>query len=107
MRLGIRIAVVAGLLAVVAFGLVWLRTDTFQAGNRLHRLFGEKRVLEKACCRLELQIAALRNQERLRQQATDLLRPDVGESDKTVSAPHKGAVRDRPVLVDRGTPTGQ
>ena len=48
MRLCIRLTAVGVLLAVLAGGLIHLRTDTIQAGNRLHVLYGDKRALEKA-----------------------------------------------------------
>ena len=43
MRLCVRLAVMAALLVALAVGLIWLRTDTAQAGNRLHGLFRQKR----------------------------------------------------------------
>ena len=101
MRLSIRLAAMAALLVGVAMGLIWLRTDTIQAGNRLHVLYGEKVTLEKDCSRLELGIAALKNQERMRQQAVELLKADVAEQTRTVVLPHKGLLgRDTPLVVD-------
>jgi len=76
MRICIRLAVLAAMLGGLGFGLIYLRTDANQAGHRLHVLYAQKRSLEKTCCRLELSIAGLKNQERLRQQAPDLLQAD-------------------------------
>ena len=107
MRLCIRLAAVAALLAVLAGGLIHLRTDTIQAGNRLHSLYGEKRALEKACTRLELSIAALKSQERMRQEAAGLLQsedlgPDRPDGALPRAAPRQGgSSRDRPLLVER------
>ena len=74
MRVCVRLAVLAGLLVAVAMGLIALRTDVHQAGHRLHALFREKRSLERRCCGLELHIASLRSQERLRDHADHLRR---------------------------------
>ena len=81
----------------VAIGLIYLRTDTNQAGNRLHGLFRQKRDLEKECCRLELAIARLKNQERLRAQAA-VLREDAGETGAGGEwvPPSHGTARPRP-----------
>jgi len=76
MRICIRLAVLAAMLGGLGFGLIYLRTDANQAGHRLHVLYAQKRSLEKTCCRLELSIAGLKNQERLRQEAPDLLQAD-------------------------------
>jgi len=108
MRLCIRLTAVGVLLAVLAGGLIHLRTDTIQAGNRLHALYGGKRALEKACTRLELSIAALKSQERMRQEAAGLLqsedlgpdRPD-GALPQTAPRHPPKAGRDRPLLVER------
>ena len=72
MRLCLRLGVVSAMLVAAALGLIALRSGTNQAGHRLHSLFGEKRRLEKTCCRIELSIAGLKNQERLREQAANL-----------------------------------
>ena len=74
MRMCVRLAVLAGLLVAVAMGLIALRTDVQQAGHRLHARFREKRSLEQQCSALELRIARLRSQQRLRDQADDLRR---------------------------------
>jgi len=74
MRMCVRLAVLAGLLVAVAMGLIALRTDVQQAGHRLHALFREKRSLERQCGGLELRIARLRSQRRLRDQADELRR---------------------------------
>jgi len=74
MRLCVRLAVLAGLLVALAVGLIALRTDVYQSGNRLHGLFREKRDLERQCCRLELEVARLRSQDRLRDHAVTLRR---------------------------------
>jgi len=106
MRLCVRLAVTAALLAAVAMGLIYLRTDTAQAGNRLHLLYRQMRDLEQECCRLEVAIAGLKNQERLRSQAARLRQDtmeDPGISPK--SLPRGGGTA--PVLVDgagRGSP---
>jgi hypothetical protein len=72
MRLCIRLAVLAALLVALAIGLVALRTETHQAGYRLHALFRDKRQLEKECCRLEVVIARLKSQDRLHEHVADL-----------------------------------
>lgn len=77
-RLCVRLAVLAAMLVALAIGLVALRTETNQAGNRLHALFRQKRDLEKACCGLELSIARLKNQERMREQAAGLREEGTG-----------------------------
>lgn len=74
MRVCVRLAVLAGMLVAVAMALVTLRTDVHQTGHRLHALFREKRSLERQCCALELRIARLRSQQRLRDHAADLRR---------------------------------
>ena len=81
MRLCVRLAVLAALLVALAIGLIALRTDVHQAGNRLHSLFSDKRQLEQECCRLELRIARLKSQARLQEHAADL----EGESDEGLS----------------------
>ena len=68
MRLCIRLCGLTALLVALALGLVYLRTDTAQAGNRLHSLFREKRDLEKSCSRLELTVAGFKSPQRLRQE---------------------------------------
>jgi len=72
MRLCIRLATLAALLVALAIGLIALRTDVHQAGNRLHDLFRDKRQLEQDCCRLELTIARLKSQQRLHEHVADL-----------------------------------
>lgn len=107
MRLCIRLTAVGALLAVLAGGLIHLRTDTIQAGNRLHSLYGQEQALEKACSRLELSIAALKSQERMRQQAAGILQSEDLGSDRPDVAPPRTKGRnppragDRSVLVDR------
>jgi hypothetical protein len=104
MRLCIRLAAMAALLVVVALGLISLRTDTIQTGNRLHVLYGEKRSLERVCSRLERDIADLRNQERMRQEAAELLKADGADAAPALSPPRKGAaLRESPVLVRTGS----
>jgi len=98
MRLCVRLAVMAALLVVVAVGLIYLRTDTAQAGNRLHMLFRGKRDLERECCRLEMSIAGLKNLARLRQQAVDFRQ----DAETPGATPPDKTARPRPVLVDRG-----
>ncbi len=106
MRLCVRLVALAVLLAALAVGLITLRTDTNQAGNRLHALFRQKRDLEKACCRLELAVARLKNQERLRERADDLriLEADVPDDGSGVLPRGNGAAR-RPPLVNRNRPS--
>ena len=101
MKLCIRLALLAAMLVALGIGLIYLRTDTNQAGYRLHTLYAQKRSLEKTCCRLELSIAALKNQERLRQQAADLLQADDVGLDPPSGGLHKGAGPKTPVLVKR------
>jgi len=100
MRVCVRLAVLAGLLVAVAMGLVALRTDVHQAGHRLHALFREKRTLERQCCGLELRIARLRSQERLRNHADHLRRRTDGLAESDLAAPEDEAdawtVADRP-----------
>jgi len=101
MRLCVRLAILAAMLVGLALGLTYLRTDTSQAGHRLHLLYSQKRSLEKTCCRLELSIAGLKNQERLRQHATELLKAD-DCGDQSSAGPHPGAApRPRALLVKR------
>jgi len=105
MRLCVRLVVLAALLATLAVGLISLRTDTNQAGNRLHALFRQKRDLEKACCRLELAIARLKNQERLRERADDLRIQEVdGPDDGSGALPRGNGAAWRPPLVNRNRP---
>jgi len=89
MRLCVRLVVLTAFLVAVALGLVHLRTETTQAGNRLHSLYSQKRSLEKACSRLELGVARLKSQERMREQAADLRERD------------EGTAAGRPVLIER------
>jgi len=100
MRMCVRLTVLAGLLVAVAMGLVALRTDVHQAGHRLHALFREKRSLERQCCGLELRIARLRSQERLRDHADHLRRRTDGLVESGLAAPEGEAstrtVADRP-----------
>jgi hypothetical protein len=98
------LAILAAMLVGLALGLIYLRTDTNQAGHRLHLLYSQKRTLEKTCCRLELSVAGLKNQERLRQQATELLKAD--DAGEQSSGPHPGtAAHQRALLVKRDRPT--
>jgi hypothetical protein len=113
MRLSIRLAAIVGMMVVVAFGLIYLRTGTIQGGNRLHGLFGQKRTLVRACFKLELAIAGLKNQERMRQEAAGFLQADKETEDPCVptSVPrsgngggngrNSGAARERSLLVNR------
>jgi cell division protein FtsL len=87
MKLCVRLAVLSALLVALAIGLVNVRTGTHQAGNRLHALFSEKRDLEKACCRLELAIAQLKNQQRLREQAEAFRERMAAEAPEEASPP--------------------
>jgi cell division protein FtsL len=104
MRLCVRLAILAAMLIGLAMGLIYLRTDTSQAGHRLHNLFSQKRAIEKTCCRLEISVAGLKNQERLRQQATELLMADDG-GDQPAAGPHPGAgLRPPALLVNRNKP---
>ena len=103
-RLCVRLAIPAVLLAFVAMGLIYLRTDTMQAGNRLHSVWAEKRNLEKACCRLELSIANLKNQERLRQQAVSLLQADEDQAQPVIGPRKNPTKRDRTVVADTRKP---
>ena len=104
MRLCVRLAILAAMLVGLALGLIYLRTDTNQAGHRLHLLYSQKRTLEKACCRLELSIAGMKNQERLRQQAMELLTADdVGDQSSASPRPGAGS-HPRPLLVKRDKP---
>jgi len=75
MSLIARLTALAVLLVLTAMGLVWLRTDTFRAGNRLHDLGRQKREIEKTCCRLEVAIARLKSPNRLRPHAAALAAP--------------------------------
>ena len=88
MRLSVRLAAIVALLVSVAMALTWLRTDTVHAGNQLHMLFGQKVTLERDCSRVELDIARLKNQERLRQEAATLLKADESDQGRTVVLPH-------------------
>jgi hypothetical protein len=95
----------AALLSALAAGLIYLRTDTAQAGNRLHGLFRQKRDLERECCRLEMSIAALKSQARLRQQAADLREEDekeVGDNNGNPGAGSARHERPRPAVATRG-----
>ena len=102
MRLCVRLAIMAAMLVGLGVGLIYLRTDTNQAGHRLHNLYSQKRSLEKTCCRLELSIAGLKNQERLRQQAPDLLQADDTGLEPVPGRP-PGAKA--PLLAKRNKPT--
>jgi len=105
MRLSVRLAILAAMLVGLGVGVIYVRTDTNQAGHRLHTLYSQKRTLEKTCCRLELSIAGLKNQERLRQQATELLKADDRGEDQSSASPHPGAgSHPRPLLVRRDKP---
>jgi hypothetical protein len=101
MKLCVRLAGMAAMLVVVALLLITLRTDTIKTGNSLHVLYGNKRSLEQVCCRLELEIAALKNQERMRQEAGELLKTDEAEHDRPVTLPRKGATSREPSLMVR------
>jgi cell division protein FtsL len=72
MRLCFRLAALVLLLVLMAIGLVYMRTGTVRESNDLHRLYREKRDLEKTCYRLELAIANLRNPQRMREAAVNL-----------------------------------
>ncbi|MCX5684789.1 MAG: hypothetical protein NT049_14035 [Planctomycetota bacterium] len=99
-----RLAILAAMLVGMALGLIYLRTETNQAGHRLHLLYSQKRTLEKTCCRLELAVAGLKNQERLRQQATELLKAD--DAGEQSSGPHPGAgAHPRALLVKLDRPS--
>jgi hypothetical protein len=103
MRLCLRLAAMAAFLVVVALGLIALRTDTVQTGNKLHVLYGEKLELERRCDRLELQIAALKNQDRMRQEAAEIMKADQAEVSQPIGAPHgKGAGSREPSLLVKG-----
>jgi len=107
MRLCLRLAVLAALLAAMAIGLVHLRTGTTQAGNRLHSLYSQKRSLEKACCGLELALARLKSQDRLREHAAGLqqMQPEDLEREALgLSQPRPAPSRERPVLAHRRAP---
>jgi cell division protein FtsL len=106
MRLCVRLAVMAALLVALAVGLIWLRTDTAQAGNRLHMLFRQKRDLGQECCRLEMSIAALKNVARLRERAVDFAQDAEGPGIPGKSAPPERRVRPRPLVADRGSGAG-
>jgi hypothetical protein len=94
MRLCIRLVVLTALLVALAIGLIALRTDTHQAGNRLHLLFRDKRRLEGDCCRLELAIARLKGQERLHEHVAGLEdEPTDGLNDRGPAAPPGSAGR--------------
>jgi len=92
MRLCVRMAALAAMLVGVAAGLIHLRAETVRAGHRLHGLNARKRTLEKDFGRLEVAIARLSSQDRLREYATDLDRPAEGPpapaaAARTASAP--------------------
>jgi hypothetical protein len=91
MRLSVRLAAMVVMLVGVALALISLRTDTVHAGNQLHVLFKKKVDLERDCTRVELDIARLKNQERLRQEATAILKADEAESGHPVALPRTGA----------------
>ena len=102
MRLCIRLTVMAAVLAGVALGLITLRTDTNQLGNRLHQMFRQKRDLEKECCRLELAIARLKNQQRLRTQAATLHEDTQSDGPLGPVSPHgQTSPQGRAILVQR------
>lgn len=103
MRLCVRLAALVALFVGLAVGLIHLRTGTNQAGNRLHALYSGKRDLEKECCGLELAIARLKNQERLRERADDLAIQEVDDADPAAPPRGQGAGR-RGVLVNRNAP---
>jgi cell division protein FtsL len=108
MRLCVRLSVLVGCLVLMAMALIYLRTDTVRAGNRLHALFNEKRAMEKSCCRLEMSIAGLKNQERLRQHAADLLQAE--DSGPEPAAPGRAPATpaaDPPRVVQRNRPAGR
>jgi len=96
MRLCVRLAVLAGLLVAVAIGLIALRTDVYQSGNRLHALFREKRDLERQCCRLELEVARLRSPDNLRNHAL-LLRRAFDETAESAPPALEASGGSRPV----------
>ena len=96
MRLCIRLAVLTAFLVALAIGLVALRPDTHQAGNRLHALFRDKRRLEKECCRLELVIARLKSQDRLHERVVDLEAESAGDPDAPRGGAPPGALPRRP-----------
>jgi uncharacterized membrane-anchored protein YhcB (DUF1043 family) len=104
MRLCVRLAILAAMLVGLAIGLIYLRTDTNQTGHKLHLLYSQKRSLEKTCCRLELSIAGLKNQEHLRQQATELLKADDGVDQPSAATRPGAGSRPRPLLVKREKP---
>jgi hypothetical protein len=75
MKIWLRLGVVAVLLAAIAMGLVYLRTETAREGSRLHALYHRRRGLEKSCWRLHLVIADLKNVDGLRARAAELKGP--------------------------------
>ena len=99
MRLSVRLAAMVALLVGVAMALTWLRTDTVHAGNQLHMLFGQKVTLERDCSRVELAIARLKNQERLRQEAATLLKADESDQGRSVVLPHAGTAGSGTMIV--------
>ena len=99
MRLSVRLAAMVALLVCVAMALTWLRTDTVHAGNQLHVLFGQKVTLERDCSRVELSIARLKNQERLRQEAAALLKADESDHVRSVVLPHTAAAGSGTMMV--------
>jgi hypothetical protein len=101
MRLCVRLTILAAMLVGLGVGLTYLRTDTSQAGHRLHLSYSQKRSLEKTCCRLELSIAGLKNQERLRQQAMELLKADDDGDQPSAGLQPGGRLHPRPLLVRR------
>jgi cell division protein FtsL len=102
MRLCVRLAILAALLVSLAVGLVWLRTDTAQAGNRLHMLFRQKRDLEQECCRLEMSIAGLKNVARLRERAVEFRRDAEDPGGAATIVPPEKSARPRRLAADRG-----
>jgi len=102
MRLCVRLVALTAFLVAVAMALVHLRTETTQAGNRLHSLYSQKRSLEKACSRLELGVARLKSQERLREQAADLRQEEtVGPNGRPETVSHDFPPGRQPFLMER------
>jgi len=95
-RLCVRLTGLAALLVAVAVGLVALRTDVHRAGYRLHTLFREQRRLQRECCRLQIRVARLRSQPRLRLEAARLRL----DTDETTSKP----LGDARIVIDRASP---